>query len=355
MLMRHLGLRFILIARSHNRLTAPAIVLLLCLMTGSGCDYRKEFHFSGPTMGTTYHITIKAPFWNAMTSLDRSIREELVAVNKSMSVYDKESEISRFNAIEDTHESMEISDRFAEVLSVSKQVWELTEGAFDPTVFPFVRLWGFYTDKDNGLPDAKELEAIQHRIGFGYVRFDDRNHIGKCIPTISLDLNAIAKGYGVDRIADVIRKAGYTDFLVEIGGEVVASGRKTSDHPWRIGINYPDPAAPLDLVYKSLALQDKAIATSGDYRNFRQIGGKRYTHIIDPKTARPIDNGVVSVSVIAHNCTLADGLATGLMVMGHEKGIAMIERLADVECLYLVKNADGALQEFASSGFGKAP
>ncbi|WP_028323510.1 FAD:protein FMN transferase [Desulfatirhabdium butyrativorans] len=344
-----------MIALSRKHRTALAMIGFLCLMTGSGCDYRKEFQFSGPTMGTTYHITIKAPFWNSMTSLDRSIREELAAVNKSMSVYDKESEISRFNAIEDTRQSMEISERFAEVLSLSKQVWDLTEGAFDPTVFPLVRIWGFYTGNENGLPDEKTLEAIHHQVGFGYVRFDDRNHIGKCIPEISLDLGAIAKGYGVDQIAAVIRKAGYTDFLVEIGGEVVASGRKASDQPWRIGINYPDPAAPLDLVYKSLTLQNKAIATSGDYRNFRQIGGKRYAHIIDPRTGSPIDNGVVSVSVIADTCALADGLATGLMVMGHEKGIALVEGLPGTECLYLVKNAEGALQEFASSGFGKTP
>jgi len=306
-------------------------------------------------MGTTYHITVVAPFWSSLSRLEQLIREELLALNQSMSVYDPKSEISRFNAMTDTVAALEISDRFADVLEISNDVWRRTRGAFDPTVFPLVKLWGFNTDGSPKLPDAASIEAAKQRVGFDRVRFDARNRIGKTIPNVGIDLSAIAKGYGVDRVAGVVRNAGYTDFIVEIGGEVFAAGRKSDGQPWKIGINYPDVAAPPDLVYKTLLLSDRAVATSGNYRNFQNIEGKRYTHIIDPQTGTPIDNGIASVTVLADTCALADGLATGLMVMGPEQAIPLVEQWPGVDCLFLVKDAEGKLIEFASSGFGKTP
>lgn len=306
-------------------------------------------------MGTTYHITVVAPFWSSLSRLEQLIREELLALNQSMSVYDPKSEISRFNAMTDTVAELEISDRFADVLEISNDVWRRTRGAFDPTVFPLVKLWGFNSDGSPKLPDAAAIEAAKQRVGFDRVRFDARNRIGKTIPNVGIDLSAIAKGYGVDRVAGVVRHAGYTDFIVEIGGEVFAAGRKSDGQPWKIGINYPDVAAPPDLVYRTLLLSDRAVATSGNYRNFQNIEGKRYTHIIDPQTGTPIDNGVASVTVLADTCALADGLATGLMVMGPEQAIPLVEQWPGVDCLFLVKDAEGKLIEIASSSFGKTP
>ncbi len=306
-------------------------------------------------MGTTYHISVVAPFWSSLSRLETLIQQELLALNQSMSVYDPQSEISRFNAMTDTRTALTISDRFADVLAVSSDVWRKTRGAFDPTVYPLVKLWGFNTDGSPKLPDAAAIDAAKQRVGFHHIRFDARNRIGKSIPNVGMDLSAIAKGYGVDRVAGVLRNAGYTDFIVEIGGEVFASGRKPDGRLWKVGINYPDVAAPPDLVYRTLALSDRAVATSGDYRNFRNIEGKRYTHIIDPQTGAPIDNGVVSVTVIADTCALADGLATGLMVMGPEQAIPLVEEWPGIDCLFLVKNPEGKLIEFASSGFGKSP
>jgi len=306
-------------------------------------------------MGTTYHITVVAPFWNSLSRLEQLIREELLALNQSMSVYDPNSEISRFNAMTDTAAALEISDRFADVLEISNDVWRRTRGAFDPTVFPLVKLWGFNTDGSPKLPDAAAIEAAKQRVGFDRVRFDARNRIGKTLPNVGIDLSAIAKGYGVDRVAGVVRNAGYTDFIVEIGGEVFAAGTKADGRPWKVGVNYPDVAAPPDLVYKTLLLSNRAVATSGNYRNFQHIEGKRYTHIIDPQTGWPIDNGVASVTVLADTCALADGLATGLMVLGPEQAIPLVEQWPGIDCLFLVNDAEGKLIEIASSGFGKTP
>lgn len=340
--------------RRIRLLVVPTILIAVFLLV-AGCNHRKEWKFSGATMGTTYHVAVVAPFWNSLSRLERLIEQELTALNQSMSVYDPQSEISRFNAMTQPGDTLEISDRLADVLAVSGDVWRRTRGAFDPTAFPLVKLWGFNTDRSPNLPDAAAIEAVRQRVGFDHVRFDARNRIGKTIPNVEIDLSAIAKGYGVDRVAGVVRNAGHTDFLVEIGGEIFVAGKKADGRPWKIGINYPDVAAPPDLVYKTLLMSDRAVATSGNYRNFRHIEGKRYTHIIDPQTGRPIDNGVLSVTVLADTCALADGLATGLMVMGPEQAIPLVEQWTGIECLFLLKDAEGKLIEIASSGFGIAP
>jgi thiamine biosynthesis lipoprotein len=172
---------------------------------------------------------------------------------------------------------------------------------------------------------------------------------------VTLDLSSIAKGYGVDQVAELMRQAGFVDFLVEIGGEVFAAGVRSDGRPWRVGINRPKADARIDEVYQIVSLQDRAFATSGDYRNFFLQDGVRYSHIIDPKTGRPVGNGVVSVSIVADNCTLADGLATAVMVMGAQKGLALINRLAGVQGLITVELPDGSLQDHPSEGIRLEP
>ena len=168
---------------------------------------------------------------------------------------------------------------------------------------------------------------------------------------MTLDLSSIAKGYGVDRVADTIQKEGFQNYLVEIGGEVFASGYSKDGMLWRIGINRPQTDASLDEVYKVVDLHNRAFATSGDYRQFFVVDGIRYAHIIDPRTGYPISNGVVSVTIIADTCTFADGLATAIMVMGPEKGLDLINRLDAVEGLIIVEQIDGRLADFYSKGF----
>ncbi|MGD8264423.1 MAG: FAD:protein FMN transferase, partial [Desulfobacterales bacterium] len=166
---------------------------------------------------------------------------------------------------------------------------------------------------------------------------------------------SIAKGYGVDQLADVIRKEGYQNYLVEIGGEVFASGYRKDGKLWRIGINRPQIDAAFDDVYKVVDLHNKAFATSGDYRNFFVVDGMRYSHIIDPRTGYPVSNGVVSATIISETCTFADGLATAIMVMGADKGLELVNRIDGTEGLIIIEKQDGGLVPHHSKGFEVDP
>jgi len=325
-------------------------IFLIVLLTG--CIGKREILISGKTMGTTYHITVVTGYFEDTAGLEEEIEKRLKAVNRSMSTYMKDSEISRFNALKNTDEKFYISDDFLQVMMIAKKVYEFTGGAWDGTVDPLVTMWGFgrFGVKDS-VPSAEEIKTCLARVGFEQIEISEEKYLRKKNASVSLDLASIAKGYGVDQIADLIGKKGFKDFLVEIGGEVLASGLRTDGKPWKIGINTPRKDALLNQVYNVVNLQNKALATSGDYRIFFEAEGKRYSHILDPKTGYPVTNRVVSVSVMADNCTLADGLATGLMVMGHEKGIEAVNRIEGVECLIVVEEENGSFKDYYSKGF----
>jgi thiamine biosynthesis lipoprotein len=185
--------------------------------------------------------------------------------------------------------------------------------------------------------------------GFQYLVFEN-NHLKKTKPGITLDLGSIAKGYGVDAVARLLTQSGIDDFLVEIGGELYGSGVNRHKKPWSVGITHPLKTGSNPGLYKVVTLENRAIATSGDYRNFFEIQGKIYSHIIDPKTGFPVDNQVVSASVIADTCTFADALATALMVMDPADSLTLVNRLDDVECL-IIQKAPTGFTEFASRHF----
>ena len=325
-------------------------IFLIVLLTG--CIGKREILISGKTMGTTYHITVVTGYFEDTAGLEEEIEKRLKAVNRSMSTYMKDSEISRFNALKNTDEKFYISDDFLQVMMIAKKVYEFTGGAWDGTVDPLVTMWGFgrFGVKDS-VPSAEEIKTCLATVGFEQIEISEEKYLRKKNASVSLDLASIAKGYGVDQIADLIGKKGFKDFLVEIGGEVLASGLRTDGKPWKIGINTPRKDALLNQVYNVVNLQNKALATSGDYRIFFEAEGKRYSHILDPKTGYPVTNRVVSVSVMADNCTLADGLATGIMVMGHEKGIEAVNRIEGVECLIVVEEENGSFKDYYSKGF----
>ena len=320
-----------------------------------GCDFKTEMKLSGRTMGTTWHITVMADFWTRQSTIRNAIETELAAVNQSMSVHIPDSEISRFNSLNVLNQPFEISERFQEVLRVSRMVFDLTDGAWDGTIFPLIKLWGFNTGNPRRIPDSSEIQALLKDVGFRHILFSDNRHIQKARIPLNLDLSSIAKGYGVDRVSAVLKSNNINRFLVEIGGEVYAAGEKKNGQFWRVGINMPKKHAPLKQVYAVVEMRDRAMATSGDYRNYIEVDGRQYSHIFDPRTGYPISNGVISVSVLAETCTLADGLATGLMVMGPEEGMKRISHMKGVECLMVVQNSDGSLTRIASDGFKTAP
>lgn len=326
-----------------------ALMLVGFLLTA--CSFKKEALFQGRTMGTTYMVKVVTSYFNRPSDLAEKIDGRLAEINQSMSTYMADSEISRFNALADTAVDFEISDDFHRVLSVAGELFAHTGGAWDPTILPLVNLWGFGPrGQRSDIPEKQAIEDARSGVGFQYLRLTLHKTIGKDLPGLNLDLASIAKGYGVDAIARMLHDLGYTDFLVEIGGEVYAHGLRKDGQKWRVGINKPDPAAPGSQVYRTMALENMALATSGDYRNYFEIDGRRYSHVLDPRTGWPVANDVVSVSITADTCTLADGLATAVMVLGIEKGLAVIDSLDNVEGIIVERKPDGNLIDHRSSG-----
>ncbi len=321
-------------------------------MTGcTGCGQREAF-ISGQTMGTTYHITLVTGYLTNIATLKDKIEQRLTEINKSMSTFLLDSEISRFNRSKSTTQYFLPTADFFFVISQAHKIYKLTHGAWDGTIFPLIRFWGFEKKKfPDHLPPESMIKKLLAETGFEHIQIIDGAYLKKAKPDISLDLASIAKGYGVDQISGLLQQAGLNNFLVEIGGEVYAAGRKSNGKQWRIGINRPAENAFPDEAVKVLNIEDKALATSGDYRNFFIIDQKRYSHIINPQTGYPVDNQVVSVSVLAENCTMADGLATAVMVLGHKKGLELINQIKGVEVLIIIRKPDESFKEYQSPGF----
>ncbi|MGD2100263.1 MAG: FAD:protein FMN transferase [Desulfobacterales bacterium] len=328
------------------------IIVLIILLITTGVEAQTEHLIEGRTMGTWYHITVVTAAAESVNGLKEKIDRRLDAINQVFSTYIKDSEISRFNALKKAGEKFAVSADFIQVMRVAGKIYRLSEGAWDGTVNPLVDLWSFGPiRREPRMPPADAIKALLPKIGFEHIQIIEPNFMLKKRPSVTLDLNAIAKGYAVDQIAKQVAAAGYSNYLVEIGGEIYAAGLRPDGHRWRVGINRPQKQAAFDEVYRVVSIFNQAFATSGDYRNFFEIDGVRYSHVIDPRTGYPVSNGVVSVSIIADNCTLADGLATAIMVMGVDKGIRLVNRLDNVECFMVVEKSDGRLVNFTSAGF----
>ena len=324
---------------------------LFVSMVACGCGLKKEFVLTGKTMGTTWRVKVVAGYFDDSKSLDTAIKTRLQKINDSMSLYNKGSEIIRLNEHQSS-DKFRVSNDFMTVLKAGKKIYEQTNGAWDATIRPLVNLWGFGdNDRTQHVPDKRRIKTELSHVSFDSIKILDDHFLTKTDPAITLDFGSIAKGFGVDEIAGVIREKGYSDFIVEIGGEVYASGTRMDGNRWRIGINMPDEESGFNDVYKVIIISEKAVATSGNYRNFFKQKEKVYSHVIDPRTGMPCDNGVVSASVIAESCTYADGLATALMVMGHVEGIDFVNKTKNVECLIIVKEKDGSLTNYFSTHF----
>jgi thiamine biosynthesis lipoprotein len=304
-------------------------------------------------MGTTWQVT--AVGRASASGLQQQIDRRLEQINDSLSTYRPHSEINRFSRFPRAGEEFPVGRHFLEVMKTGARVHDLSGGAWDGTVRALVDLWGFGPVPPVAEPpDPRRVEALLGEIGFDEIEIRETALVKKRAG-VTLDLSSIAKGYGVDQVAGVIRGAGFSDFLVEIGGEVYGAGSRRDGRPWRVGINRPRSDSAPDDIYRVVALHNAALATSGDYRNFFVRDGVRYAHVLDPRTGRPVANGVVSVSVLAPDCTMADGLATAVMVMGAESGTALLERLPDVEGLVVVETKDGRLEDHATTGFRSEP
>lgn len=327
------------------------LVIFVAIILLTACDLKRETKLAGHTMGTTYHITLITGYFFRVETLKAAIDERLEEINQAMSTFRPDSEISLFNASQPSKKFV-ISDDFFQVMQIAQKIYKITAGAWDGTVNPLLVLWGFTGTEPNDLPRDSKIKTALDLVGFKHIEITHQ-YLRKHKPGLTLDLGSIAKGYGVDQIAVLLADRGIDNFLVEIGGEVYAAGLRKDGGLWRIGINTPDKKAAYGDIYKVVTIKDRGFATSGDYRNFFEIQGKFYSHVISPFNGRPVTNGVVSASVMAANCTLADGLATALMVMGPVKGLQLIDRLAQVECMLVVQKTDSNLKDYYSKGFHK--
>jgi thiamine biosynthesis lipoprotein len=281
---------------------------------------------TGHTMGTSFNVKVDADL--QARELDR-VREVIEArfdqVNRLMSTYDSTSELSHFNRHLST-DPFPVSTELLEVLAMARDISERSGGAFDVTVAPLVDAWGFGPgERPPRTPDEPQLAALRESVGYRRILLDRAaGTVAKTSPETVVDLSAIAKGYGAERVTSDLLQLGLTRFLVEVGGELKAIGTRRDGRAWRVGIEVPDETART--LYGTVDLIDEAIATSGDYRNFRESEGVRYAHIIDPRTGSPIRFSGVSVSVVHNNAAMADAWATALTVLGPVVGHELAER-----------------------------
>lgn len=324
------------------------LVALASLFILAGCEKSVEqVHLSGPTMGTTYNIKyLKAEGIPSTETLQKEVDRLLEEVNDQMSTYRKDSELSRFNQYQGT-EPFAVSSQTATVVKEALRLNGLTLGALDVTVGPLVNLWGFGPEaRLDVVPSDAELAERKTNIGIEHLSATDTT-LSKDLPHLYVDLSTIAKGWGVDVVADYIQAQGITNYMVEVGGEMRLKGVNREGVPWRIAIE--KPTVDERTVQEIIEPGDMAIATSGDYRNYFEQDGVRYSHIINPITGKPIHNKVVSVTVLDASSMTADGLATGLMVLGETKGIEVAEQY-NIPVFMIVKTEQG-FEEIASSAF----
>jgi thiamine biosynthesis lipoprotein len=295
-------------------------------------------------MGTNWHVT--AGIASQLNSeqinseqLTALVQQALDQVNDAMSTYKPRSDLGRFNRAA-VGQWVAISLQTLEVTRIALQVAEQSDNAFNPAVAALVDLWGFgpSDSKGQGAPTAKQIEAAMAASQLQHLEIDESVPALRKRSAISLDYSAIAKGYGVDQVAEQLERAGIDNYMVEVGGEVRTNGKHPEGRPWRIGIERPQLRQGQAVL--AIALGDEAVATSGDYCNYRELDGRRYSHTIDPATGHPVRHRLASVTVLARTAVLADAYATAITVMGPERGLAFAESMA-LPVYLLVKQGDG--------------
>ena len=310
-------------------LTLLVVGSILIIRQQRSMPYQKSADF---IFGTTYHITYQCD-----SDLSQSIKAELMKVDASLSPFNKESVITAINDNKDVRPDEMFKDVFSLAMDISKE----TDGAFDITVAPLVNVWGFGF-KNGSQPSRHQVDSLLRLVGYEKVSMVD-GKVKKKDPRIMLDCSAIAKGYGTDRVARLLQSRGVENYMVEIGGEVVTSGVNPERLPWKIGVTKPtdDSLNTGHELQTILNLTDKAMATSGNYRNFYYKGGKKFAHTIDPKTGYPVQHSILSATVITKSCAVADAYATSFMVMGLDKAKQVLERHPELMAYFIYSDEKG--------------
>ena len=301
-------------------------------------------HNSGMVFGTTYNITYQCD-----SNLHNSIIRELEKVDEALSPFNKKSLIT---AINNNHD-IEVNDMFADVFLLAQKISDDTSGDFDITVAPLVNAWGFGF-KNGTQPTKHNIDSLKNIIGYKKVRLEGRKVVKKD-KRLMLDCSSIAKGYGSDVVARFLQKRGVKNYMVEIGGEIVTKGISPKRVPWKIGVTRPvdDSLSVSKELQSVINVTDKAMATSGNYRNFYYKNGKKYAHTIDPHTGYPVQHNILSATVIADNCATADAYATAFMVMGLEKAQKLLEHHPELMAYFIYSDKDGKNKTWCSEKLKK--
>ncbi len=299
---------------------------------------RHAYSFSGYAIGTTYKVVVYDRYISPekLYFMKMAVEDEIARMNMIFSTFEPDSEVSKLNSASPNVEYY-VADEFFRVLVLAGEVYRNTNGHYDPTVDPLVRLWGFGRDDRYNYPSKFEVDSLIKYVG--YDKLIITNNIVVKKKDVTIDLASVAKGYVVDKVVEVIKRLDKKDFMVEIGGELYVHGDEFYREGWDVVVAYPEIEKEGIM---TLRLNNKGVATSGSYRNFRFAeDGKKYHHIIDAKTGYPVISDLVSVTVVAENVARADALATGLFVMGADEGLKIVNALDDVEAVFIEKTEEG--------------
>lgn len=318
----------------------PAVMLASCQRT-SKLTYIK---IAGFTQGTSYHMTYGA---KDSINLQPQVDSLLHSFDMSLSTYIPESLISRIN----DNESDSVDDKIIEVVKVAREVNRESNGAFDITVMPLVNAWGFGPGAKANV-DSSMVDSLLQYVGMDKIRIED-HHLLKSKPGVSIDVNALAQGYSVDVVARFLEEQGVKNYMVEIGGELRTKGLNPQAQVWKIGIDRPEygnmiPGAELQAIVQ---LENKSLATSGNYRKFYEENGVKYTHSIDPKTGYPARQQLLSATIVADECITADAYATACMVLGLDKSKEMLAKHPELQAYLIYNDNEGKYQVYDTKGF----
>ena len=330
-----------------NKTIRNNIIWIVLLVVGTVWVLSKnqkslEYHkIQGTIFGTIYAITYQSEL-----NIQEDVDKELKRFDYSLSPFKEQSIISKVNR----NEEVELDSLFINVLKRSLEVSESTKGAFDVTISPLINAWGFGFKKGE-FPDSTQVETLLAQTGYQNIKIVDGT-IVKEIPELTINCSAIAKGYAVDIIGDLLESKGITNYMIDIGGEILAKGENSKGEPWRIGVNKPidDELSQNQELQLIINLTNKALATSGNYRNFYIKDGKKYAHTINPKTGYPVQHNILSATVIADDCMTADAYATAFMVMGLEDSLQLIETLPNIAACFIYEDEKGELQTHLTPG-----
>jgi len=336
------------VIRFYARIALAVIAFSILILASCSEKSRPVIHLQGQTMGTTYNVKYVVESDAPVEGLQQKIDARLVDINKLMSTYDPTSELSRFNQYRYTDNFAASPDTLF-VVEEALRLAKLSGGVLDVTVGPLVNLWGFGpTKRPEKVPNQSDIDAVRDYVGYAKLSTTGSG-LRKSNPMLYVDLSTIAKGYGVDEVAAILDKHNITNYLVEIGGEMRVTGQRGDGSEWLIAIE--KPVTTERAVQKVLSIGTNAVATSGDYRNYYEEDGKRYSHLIDPTTGSPISHNLVSVTVIHPSSMTADGLATAFNVMGWEQARALAEQ--EQLAVFLIRRVDDGFEEYASPEFDK--